>query len=235
MGRRERERRLAHAERARHDNGPVLFEDRLDELLQPILAADHPWVGRQRRRATAGCGRRRPGVGMGSGGVGWDGCGPARSCGRRSPPRFPRSRWPRPPCADRGRWAGSLRTALPPRGRRFLSRTTSSPASAVGVSKQRIEADVLAIFLPLANDGDFLVHDIVGRRRMARDQQYEHVAFAQLALDLRDPVVAAAHQCVDPEVDGALLDRRPEMSGHERQPLNLVARAAFLARPRGRS
>ena len=34
--------------RARHDNGPVLFEDRLDELLQPILAADHFWVGRQR-------------------------------------------------------------------------------------------------------------------------------------------------------------------------------------------
>ena len=46
VGRRQRQRRLAHAERARRDNRPVLFEDRLDQFLEPLLAADHFRVGR---------------------------------------------------------------------------------------------------------------------------------------------------------------------------------------------
>ena len=50
MRRSERERRLAHAEPTRQDNRPFLREDRRDELLKPILAADHFRVGRQRRR-----------------------------------------------------------------------------------------------------------------------------------------------------------------------------------------
>ena len=49
VNRRERKRRLAHAERAWNDDGPVLFENRLDELLEPILAANHFRIGRQRR------------------------------------------------------------------------------------------------------------------------------------------------------------------------------------------
>ena len=63
----ERERRLAHAERARHDNRTVPFEDRLDELVEPILAADHFWVGCQRRGRDGGLGRLRW-----NGGERWD-------------------------------------------------------------------------------------------------------------------------------------------------------------------
>ena len=48
--------------------------------------------------------------------------------------------------------------------------------------------DVLALRLPLADGGDFLVHDVVGRQRIVRDEQDEDVAIAKLALDLRAPI-----------------------------------------------
>jgi hypothetical protein len=50
MGRRERQRRLAHARAARDKDWPIFPEDRVDKLLPPILAADHVWVLREGRR-----------------------------------------------------------------------------------------------------------------------------------------------------------------------------------------
>ena len=73
VGRGQRERRLAHAEPARHDNWAVLFEDRRYELLEPILAADHFRVGRQ--AGWAGGGARRIRRTAGSGGDAGSDCG----------------------------------------------------------------------------------------------------------------------------------------------------------------
>jgi hypothetical protein len=87
--------------------------------------------------------------------------------------------------------------------------------------QQRIEMDGLALRLPLADDRDLLVNDIVGRQRMGRDEEDEDVAGAQPLLDLPLQVSAAGHQPVDPEVHRAVLDRRPQIAGHERQPLDL--------------
>jgi hypothetical protein len=57
---------------------------------------------------------------------------------------------------------------------------------------------------------------------MSRNEQHEDVAGAQFLLDLPLPVGPARHQPVDPKIDRALLDRRPQIAGHERQPLDLA-------------
>src|SRR5271165_899396 len=57
---------------------------------------------------------------------------------------------------------------------------------------------------------------------MAGDEQDENVALAQLALAFRVPIIAGAHQTVDPDLDRALLDRRPQIAGDERQPFDLA-------------
>jgi hypothetical protein len=44
---------------------------------------------------------------------------------------------------------------------------------------------------------------------MARDEQKEDVTGAQLLLDFRPPGGPAGHQTVEPEIDRAVLDRRP--------------------------
>jgi hypothetical protein len=53
---------------------------------------------------------------------------------------------------------------------------------------QRIEVDVFALHLALADDRDFLVDDIVGRQRETQDEQDEDVASAQLARDFTLPL-----------------------------------------------
>src|SRR5271157_3743994 len=88
---------------------------------------------------------------------------------------------------------------------------------------ERIEMNVLAARLPLADNRDFFVDNVVGRQRVGRDEQNEDVAVSQSALDLRVPGVAAAHEAVDPDFDRSLLERGPEIAGHKRQPFGLVA------------
>jgi hypothetical protein len=73
----------------------------------------------------------------------------------------------------------------------------------------------VALRLPLADDRDLLVDDIVRRKRMARDEQDEDVAGPDLLLDLSLPVGAGGHEPVGPEIDRAKLDRRPQIAGHE--------------------
>src|SRR5580658_1938758 len=80
---------------------------------------------------------------------------------------------------------------------------------------QRIKMDRIALGLPLADERNLLVDDIVGRQRMARDEQDENVASAQFLLDLPLPVGAAGHEPIEPEVDRAVLDRRPQIAGYE--------------------
>jgi hypothetical protein len=82
--------------------------------------------------------------------------------------------------------------------------------------------NLLAIRLPLADDRNLLIDDIVGRQRVGGDEQDEEVARAQLLLDLLLPVGPAGHQPVDPEIDRGVLDRWPQITGHERQPLDLA-------------
>ena len=68
----------------------------------------------------------------------------------------------RPPCAAGDRCRRSMtRSGFPSRGRRFLSVTLSKPALGVGVNSKRIEMNRLAARLPLADDRDFLVDDVV--------------------------------------------------------------------------
>src|SRR5208283_1832752 len=87
---------------------------------------------------------------------------------------------------------------------------------------QWIEMDVLGLRLPLADDGNLLVDDIVGRQRMARDEQDEDVARLQLARDLPLPVGTPGHHRVDPDFDCAVLDRWLQIAGHERQPPDIA-------------
>jgi len=153
IGRCKRQRRLAHAESAGHDDGPILIEDRLDEFIQPILAPDHFWVGRQGRSDD-------------------------RLGGRWSR----RGRW-------RGRRRALARGDLPRNLHNLVDGFRHVPiAIAEGIveerfpvarpsvlvahdvegnvrcrrQQERIEMDVLAIRLPLADNGDFLVDYVVG-------------------------------------------------------------------------
>jgi hypothetical protein len=232
MGGGERERRLAHAERARHHNGPVLFEDCLDEFVAPILATDHPRVwrqgggedglrGRRQRRRDDGLGRW------------WSRGGLWR---RRAFAGGDR------PCDLHNLVHGfrHMAIALVKRivEKRFLP---ARPAVLVlynveGDGRRRrqqkgIEMDVLALRLPLADGGDFLLHDVVGRQRVVRDEKDEDVAIAKLALDLWAPIRAAGHQPVGPDFDCALRLRWLQKPGHEGQPLNFaVARVFRLVR-----
>src|SRR5208337_3999108 len=87
--------------------------------------------------------------------------------------------------------------------------------------------------LPLANDCHLLIDDVVGPGRIWRDEQDKNVAGAEVALDFRAPVVAAVHQPVRPDLDGALLLGGPEIAGHERKPFDLaIGRLLGLVRVR---
>jgi hypothetical protein len=79
-----------------------------------------------------------------------------------------------------------------------------------------------ALCLPLPDDRDLLVDDIVGRQRMARNEKHEDVAGAEFLIDLRPPVGAAGHEPIEPEIDRPVFDRRPQIAGYERQPLHLA-------------
>ena len=99
------------------------------------------------------------------------------------------------------------------------------------VEQQGIEIDAVVVALPLANDRDFLVEDIVGAGRVGGDEQNENVAGARLGLDFRAPVRAARHQPVHPDFVSAALLARPQKPHDEAQPADL-ARGEILGRIR---
>ena len=89
--------------------------------------------------------------------------------------------------------------------------------------EQRIAANVLLVLLPLSDGRDLGFQDVLGRERLARDEQNEDVACLKLLFDLPVPVVAAAHEVVDPEVGQTLRDRGLKVAGDEREPFDRVA------------
>ena len=101
--------------------------------------------------------------------------------------------------------------------------------------QQRIEMNWLALGLPLANDRNLLVDDVVRRHRVCRHQQHENVARAQLLFDLRVPVRPAGHVLIDPKVEYAVLHRRLKICAHEAEPLDLIPGAASPVHPCGYS
>ena len=88
--------------------------------------------------------------------------------------------------------------------------------------QQRIEMDIFALRLPVANGRDLSVDDVVGRHREAGDEQNENVAGAQFLFDLRVPIGAASHLAVDPHFEDAVLYGRRKEALHEAEPLDFT-------------
>jgi hypothetical protein len=89
--------------------------------------------------------------------------------------------------------------------------------------KQRIAVNLLPLLLPLLDGRDLGFQDELRSQRMNGNQQNENVASLELLLDLPVPVVAAAHEVVDPHIGLFLCDRRLEVEGDKREPFDRVA------------
>lgn len=82
--------------------------------------------------------------------------------------------------------------------------------------------DVFPVPLPLADNRDLLVDDVVGRHRVTRNEQNENVALPQFLVDFLVPSSAAPHVPVDPEFDETVLYCWLQETENKGQPLDLA-------------